>query len=181
MEKIKKRLSKKMTTIMILVIIIIMLTSGFAGCLGALDSDDKVDEPVMTYDYNEEWFNDSHQFTNVLRMGHMTQYNTDYEANNSTLTVHLNFTYRFEERPLGQSGYLNLTLEPSNSTGAIYYSQEWAGNAAFVNETIVLTEVYDAVQLRIRAEGSDGTVSGEQQDYYDLQSYYSFETLNYTA
>ena len=107
----------------------------------------------------------------------MNQYDTDYEGNNSTLTVYLNFTYRFEERPFEQSGYLNLTLEPNNSSGNIYYSQEWSGSEAVVNETIVLTEIYQDVQLRIRAEGSDGSVSGEQQDYYAMQSTYHFVTL----
>tara|TARA_R100000742_G_C4278610_1_gene101663 strand:+ start:2609 stop:3172 length:564 start_codon:yes stop_codon:yes gene_type:complete len=179
--KMKNKMNKRMTTIVVMMIIIIMMASSLAGCMSAFDRDEKVDEPIMTYDYTQEWFNDSHQFTSVLRMGHMNQYNTDYEGNNSTLTVHLNLTYRFEDRPFGQSGYLNLSLEPSDSTGEIYYSQEWSGDEAFVNETIVLTEVYDSVQLRIRAEGSDGSVSGEQQDYYELESYYQFETLNTTA
>jgi len=157
---------------------LIMLTSALAGCSGnPFTNDDSGEEPDSLYYSENEWFNDSHSFTNMLRTGHMNQYDTDYEGNNSTLTVYLNFTYRFEERPFEQSGYLNLTLEPTNSSGNIYYSQQWSGNEAVVNETIVLTEIYQDVQLRIRAEGSDGSLSGDQQDYYAMQSTYHFVTL----
>ena len=157
---------------------LIMMTSALAGCSGnPFTSDSSPENPDPLYYSESEWFNDSHSFTSMLRTGHMNQYDTDYEGNNSTLTVYLNFTYRFEERPFEQSGYLNLTLEPNNSSGNIYYSQEWSGSEAVVNETIVLTEIYQDVQLRIRAEGSDGSVSGEQQDYYAMQSTYHFVTL----
>jgi len=156
---------------------LIMMMSALAGCSGnPFTSDSYPENPNPLYYSESEWFNDSHSFTSMLRTGHMNQYDTDYEGNNSTLTVYLNFTYRFEERPFFQSGYLNLTLEPPNSSGNIYYSQEWSGNEAVVNETIVLTEIYQDVHLRIRAEGSDGRSSGEQQDYYAMQSTYHFVT-----
>ena len=177
----KMKKNEKIRMIVVGFIIIVMIASSLGGCISPLSGDDKTSEPEINYDYTTEWFNDSYQFTNLLRTGQMNQYVTDYEGNNSTLTVYLNFTYRFEDRPFSQAGYLNLTLEHPNATGDNYYSQEWTGNEATVNETVVISEVYDGVQLRIRAEGSDGSLSGDQQDYYDLYSTYCFETLNMTS
>jgi|TARA_R110000824_G_scaffold278492_3_gene466750 hypothetical protein len=175
-----KKMMDKITVWLAVMIIIVMLASSLAGCVTPFSDEKVANEPAMNYDYETEFFNDSHAFTSLLRTGHMNQFVTDYESNNSTLTVHLNFTYRFEDRPFGQTGYLNLTLEPADSTGEMYYSQQWSGAEAVVNQTVNLTEVYDTVQLRIRAEGSDGGVSGEQQDYYELYSTYHFTTLNTT-
>ena len=175
-----KKMMDKITVWLAVMIIIVMLASSLAGCVTPFSDDEVVDEPESMYDYTTEFFNDSHSFTSLLRTGHMNQYVTDYEGNNSTLVVHLNFTYRFEDRPFGQTGYVNITLEPADSTGDAYYTQEWSGAEATVNETVNLTEVNDTVQLRIRAEGSDGGLSGEQQDYYDLYSTYHFTTLNST-
>jgi len=50
------------------------------------------------------------------------------------------------------------------------YSQEWAGDEQTVNETVLLSNFSGEIQLRVRAEGSDGELSGGQQDYYDLGS-----------
>ena len=176
-----KKMNDRMLVMAMAIFIILMIVSSLAGCITPFADDDVVKEPEMNYDYETEWFNDTYEFTSILRMGQMNQYVSDYSGNNSTLTVYLNFTYRFEDRTLGQTGYLNLTLEPANSTGDIYYSQEWTGEEETVNETVTLTDIDDAIQLRIRAEGSDGRSSGEQQDYYDLMSTYHFTTLNYTA
>ena len=176
-----KKMKNRMIVMMMTIVIILMIVSSLAGCITPFTDDDVVKEPEINYDYETEWFNDTYEFTSILRMGQMNQYVSDYSGNNSSLTVYLNFTYRFEDRTLGQTGYLNLTLEPANSTGDIYYSQEWSGEEETVNETVTLTDIDDAIQLRIRAEGSGEGVSGEQQDYYDLMSTYHFTTLNYTA
>ena len=167
---------KRMNNINLMTMIMIMLTVT-AGCTAnPFTETDSANESSLVYDTTTEWFNDSYEFTNVLRMGHMTQYDTEYQANNSTLTVYLNFSYGFEDRPFEQTGYLNLTLQTTNSS-TIYYSQEWSGNEETINETIVVNNTYQDVQLRIRAEGSDGTFNGQQSDYYEINSTFIFTTL----
>jgi hypothetical protein len=100
----------------------------------------------------------------------MSQFDSDVEAKNSSVTIYLNFTCRFEARPFQQSGYINITIEEMNGSGEMLYSQEWTGDEQTVNETLLLNNFSGELQLRVRAEGSDGELSGGQQDYYDLAS-----------
>ena len=90
-----KKMKNRMMVMMIAVVVIVMMVSSLAGCITPFTDDDEVKESEMNYDYETEWFNDTYEFTSVLRMGQMNQYVSDYSGNNSSLTVHLNFTYRF--------------------------------------------------------------------------------------
>ena len=143
-----KKMNDRMLVMAMAIFIILMIVSSLAGCITPFTDDNVDKEPEINYDYETEWFNDTYEFTSILRMGQMNQYVSDYSA---------------------------------NSTGDIYYSQEWSGEEETLNETVTLTDIDDAIQLRIRAEGSGEGVSGEQQDYYNLMSTYHFTTLNYTA
>jgi hypothetical protein len=159
-----------MSKLTVLLAVLFLLTTG-TGCLG-LDlgsGDEEIVEPPA-YSIQTEWFNDSYAFMNALRTGHMSQFDSDVEAKNSSVTIYLNFTCRFEDRAFQQSGYINITIEEMNGSGEMLYSQEWAGDEQTVNETVLLSNFSGEIQLRVRAEGSDGELSGGQQDYYDLGS-----------
>ena len=157
-----------MSKLTVLFLSLFLLTTG-TGCLG-LDLGSGEDETVEppAYSVQTEWFNDSHTFTNALRTGHMSQFDSNIEALNSSVSIYLNFTCRFEDRPFQQSGYMNITIEEMNGSGDVLYSEEWTGSEQTLNETVLLNNFSGELQLRIRAEGSDGELSGGQQDYYDL-------------
>ena len=55
-------------------IIIVMIASSLGGCISPLSGGDKTSEPEINYDSTTEWFNDSYQFTNLLRTGQMNQF-----------------------------------------------------------------------------------------------------------
>jgi len=99
-----------MSKLTVLMPVLLLLTTG-TGCLG-LDLGSK-DEEIMeppTYSIQTEWFNDSYAFTNAVRTGHMSQFDSDVGAKNSSITIYLNFTSRFEDRPFQESGYMRICV-----------------------------------------------------------------------
>tara|TARA_R110002060_G_scaffold19422_1_gene26469 strand:+ start:8209 stop:8625 length:417 start_codon:yes stop_codon:yes gene_type:complete len=120
-------------------------------------------EPPQTTYYNE-----TYMFESVNGMGHASVYDYNISVNN-TIIVTWDIQCRFEEPIVGETGYVNITLE---SDGVVLMSEEYTSlETAFFhldyNNSNITGENFN---LRIQSVGSDHTLTGGVEDYYIVET-----------
>lgn len=140
------------------------------GCIeGGIFGEEKTEPlPEEAPSYQNETYSDHHVYENVMAMGHATSHEYNISVN-QTMELYWNVTYRFEEPLIGESGYVNITLEKegealiseqytatTTTTSPLYYN---ASNITGENFTLVIQSV-----------GSDHTIAGGLPDYYEIDT-----------
>ena len=140
------------------------------GCIeGGIFGEKKTEPlPEEAPSYQNETYSDYHVYENVMAMGHATSHEYNISVN-QTMELYWNATYRFEEPLIGESGYVNITLEKdgmalvseqytatTTTTTPLYYN---ASNITGENFTLVIQSV-----------GRDHTIAGGLQDYYEIDT-----------
>ena len=142
------------------IVILIMLT---AGCLESEGLEDIQVEPIVNPTIY--FANHSHQYDNVLPMGHGNQ--TDLVLNNTT-QMYIEIWSRFHEPLAWEQGYVNVTVSSDNSTWSYQTS-----DTDSVNMTVWLNQSGN-YSLVIISEGSDNQTDNLPGDAYVIQA--RFET-----
>jgi len=142
------------------IVILIMLT---VGCLESEGLEDIQVEPIVNPTIY--FANHSHQYDNVLPMGHGNQ--TDLVLNNTT-QMHIEIWSRFHEPLAWEQGYVNVTVSSDNSTWSYQTS-----DTDSVNMTVWLNQSGN-YSLVIISEGSDDQTDNLPGDAYVIQA--RFET-----
>ena len=140
------------------------------GCIEGGIFGEKKTEPLPEEDplYQNETYSDYHVYENVMTMGHATSHEYNISGN-QTMELYWNVTYRFEEPLIGESGYVNITLEKE---GVALISEQYTAttttmSAMHYNNSNITGSDFTLV---IQSVGSDHTLSGGLQDYYEIDT-----------
>ena len=140
------------------------------GCIGAgLFGKDTTDPPPEEAPiYSNTTYSDYHVYESVMASGHMTTHEYNISVN-QTAELYWNVTYRFEEPLFNEAGYVNITLEKE---GVALVSEEYSATTSTLSSMHYNNSNITGgnFTLVIQSVGSDHTLAGGLQDYYEIDT-----------
>ena len=146
------------------ILILALLTTLLAGCT----ADESMGSEVETIHekYRLE-YNETYIFQHALQIGHQSLVNHSL-GNNSSMLYSFNVSYRFQDPIYAEPGHINITLISNES---VLFSMEYTASSYTISNYSVVVQnmTLGDLTLKIESVGSDHTLMGGLQDFYEYE------------
>ena len=143
----------------------ILLASSISGCLSEIDEESEMEDRLILI--NTQYWNDSHQFNNMIGGGYTNSTMMNLSGNGTTL-FNINIQSYFFDAMVWK-GHINLTIFETNNESNIMWSNESnkTGDSTYLWEYNDYTSPQN-LTLRVRASGMDSEPDNPMADYFIL-------------